>query len=194
MARCQADEGNASLPTPSIATDRLILTPLTAADAQALFAYRSLPEVCRYQSWEPTRQEDAISFIKGSGSAAFDTPGTWFQLGIRLRESHDLVGDLGVHFLHDGEQVEIGFTVAPAFQGRGLGTEAVRGLIDYLFTVLGKHRVIASADPRNDASLRLLKRVGMRQEAHFLESVRFRGAWADDAVFAVLASEWNAHR
>lgn len=177
---------------PEITTDRLVLTPLAAADAGALFSYRSLPEVCRYQSWEPTRIEDAAAFIESVRAVGFDSPGTWSQLGVRLRETGELVGDLGVHFLEDGAQVEVGFTLAPAAQGRGLGTEAVAGLLDHLFTALRKHRVSASIDPRNGPSLRLAQRVGMRQEAHFHRSVRFKGEWADDVVYAILASEWRA--
>lgn len=177
---------------PDIVTDRLILTPLCEADAVALFAYRSLPEVCRYQSWEPSQLQDAVDFIDGLESEEFDAPGTWFQLGVRSRESGQLVGDLGVHFLDDAQQVEVGFTVAPVCQGRGLGAEAVVGLLDYIFGCLGKHRVFASVDPRNEPSLRLLQRAGMRQEARFRERLWFKGEWADDVVFAVLASEWSA--
>ena len=77
----------AVLQAPEIVTDRLILRPLSAADSEALFAYRSLPEVCRYQSWEPTSLQEAVSFIEDLGRTEFDTSGTWFQLGIRLRGS-----------------------------------------------------------------------------------------------------------
>ena len=180
------------MPSIEIATDRLLLTPLTDGDAEALFAYRSHPEVSRYQHWEPTCPADAIEFIQGLRDVEFDTPGTWFQFGIRLRESGTLVGDLGVHVLEDAAQAEIGFSLSPVLQGRGLATEAVIGLLDYLFGHLGKHRVIASVDPRNEPSLRLLRRVGMRQEAHFIQSLLFKGEWADDIVLAILRSEWSA--
>jgi RimJ/RimL family protein N-acetyltransferase len=180
------------LVSPRIATARLILDPLTAPDAAALFAYRSRPDVFRFQSWEPSRLVDAEDFLARLTDVEFNTPGTWFQLAVRLRESGVLVGDLGVHFLEDGAQVEIGFTLAPEAQGSGLGTEAVTGLLDYLFGSLGKHRVFASVDPRNEASVRLLRRVGMREEAHFVESLQFKGGWADDLVFAILKSEWDA--
>jgi RimJ/RimL family protein N-acetyltransferase len=182
------------LPAPEITTDRLTLSPLSTTDAEALFAYRSLPEVARYQGWEPRSLADAHDFISGVASNEFDTPGTWFQFGIRLRSTSELIGDLGVHFLEDGHQVEIGFTLAPASQGRGFAAEAVAAAIDLLFERLGKHRVTASVDPRNEPSLRLLRRVGMRQEAHFRESLLFKGEWADDIVFAVLRSEWMARR
>ena len=176
---------------PDITTPRLKLSPLAPSDAPALFAYRSDPAVSRYQSFEPRTVEDATSFIGDPPRATFDIPGVWCQLGIRDRDSGLLVGDLGVHVLSDDpRQVEIGFTVAPAHQGRGLGTEAVTGLLDALFLSLRKHRVFASVDPRNVPSMALLRRVGMRQEAHFRESLWFKGEWADDAVFAVLRSEW----
>jgi RimJ/RimL family protein N-acetyltransferase len=179
------------LSTPEILTERLVLTPLRGSDAQALFDYRSSPEVCRYQTWEPRALDDARRFIDGLASVPFDTPGSWSQLGIRLRDSGVLVGDLGVHCPADEpRQAEIGFTVSPSHQRRGLGLEAVAGLLGHLFGPLQKHRVSASVDPRNGASMALLRKVGMRQEAHFRESLWFKGEWADDVVFAVLASEW----
>ena len=116
-----------------IITERLVLTPLNASDAATLFEYRSDSDVCRYQAWEPDSPDDALHFINGFQSIAFDTPDTWYQLAVRLRESDLLIGDLGVHFLEaDTRQVEIGFTVAPRLQGQGFGVEAVRGLLGYL--------------------------------------------------------------
>ena len=174
---------------PEIATERLVLEPLTLEDAEALFAYRSLPEVYRYQTWAPTGVSDARAFIQELEPVEFDTPGTWFQLGIRERESGRLVGDLGVHFLEDGRRVEIGFTLDPAFQGRGLATEAVTALLDHLFGALGKDRVVASADPRNVASVRLLERIGMDREEYIPEAFVLRGEWVDDIVFAIDAAD-----
>ena len=176
---------------PEIATNQLSLTPLVASDAQPFFEYRSDPVVCRYQSFAPCRIEDARMFIKQSQTSVFGQPGSWFQFGIRLRESGRLVGDLGIHFLTDHEQqVEIGFTVAAKDQGHGFGTEAVTGLLGYLFGPLQQHRVMASVDPRNKSSIALLQRVGLRQEAHFRESLWLKGEWVDDLVFAILKSEW----
>ena len=180
------------MPAPEILTERLVLTPLRSGDAPALLDYRSDPEVCRYQMWVPRSGEEALHFIDGFQSVVFDTPGTWFQLGIRLRDVGPLVGDLGVHFPPDEPlQVEIGVTVARGHQGRGFGTEAVRGLLGHLFGPCQKHRVFASVDPRNRASMALLNGVGMRQEAHFRESLWFKGEWVDDLVFAILQWEWN---
>ncbi|MDF1839378.1 MAG: GNAT family protein [Planctomycetota bacterium] len=177
--------------TPTITTDRLLLNRLGQADAPALFAYRSLPDVARFQSFEPNSMEDAEAFIRSCAGVEFGAAESWAQLAVRSKETDELLGDVGIHFLEEGtQQVEIGFTIAPKFQGRGLGSEAVCGLIDCLFGILTKHRVTASVDPRNAASMALLKSVGLRQEAHFHESLCFKGEWVDDVVWAMLRKEW----
>ena len=176
-------------------THRLELSPLRGSDAPAMYAYRSDPEVCRYQSFEPASLGDVENFISSLQAHDFDTSGTWFQFAIRHQDRGQLIGDLGVHFCADHpRQVEIGITVSPAFQGQGFGTEAVTGILDHLFGSLQKHRVFASVDPRNEPCIRLLKRVGLRQEAHFRQSLWFKGEWADDLVFGILASDWVSLR
>jgi RimJ/RimL family protein N-acetyltransferase len=177
---------------PEILTERLKLSQLMASDALKMYEYRSDPEVCRYQTFEPGSLNEVEVFIAGLQSNDFDTPGSWFQFAIRLRESGLLIGDLGTHFMADDpRQVEIGITVSPANQGRGLATEAVSGILGHLLGSIQKHRVFASVDPRNGPCIALLKRVGMREEAHFHKSLWFKGDWVDDMVFGILKSEWE---
>ncbi|MCA8944131.1 MAG: GNAT family N-acetyltransferase, partial [Planctomycetes bacterium] len=157
-------------------TDRLVLSRFASEDAATLFAYRSDPDVNRYHGWVPANLEEVVAFVGEQRVLAFDTPGTWFQLAMRERDGSDLVGDVGVRFPDpDTRQVEIGVTVMPAAQQRGYAAEAVNGLLGFLFETCGKHRVFASVDPRNAASIALLRRVGFRQEAHFRESLWIRG-------------------
>jgi len=180
---------------PEITTSRLMLSPLHAGDADTMLIYRADPEVGRYQGWEPATLEDVQHFIEQMQTVSFDTPGTWYQLAVRLRESRELIGDLGVHFPGDREhQVEIGFTIAPVHQGNGYATEAVTGLLDHLLLTMRKHRVFASVDPRNEPSLALLERIGFRREAHFRKSLWFKGEWVDDVVYGLLKSEWVERR
>jgi RimJ/RimL family protein N-acetyltransferase len=119
-----------------------------------------------------------------------DTPGAWYQLGIVLRSGGELIGDCGIHILDDPRQAEIGITVARQFQCHGYATEALRAIVGYLFGKLRKHRISASIDPRNIGSIRLMQRLGFRQEAHMIGSLWFKGQWVDDVVFAMLAREW----
>jgi len=177
---------------PDILTGPLRINDLNPADAAALFNYRSDMRVACFQSWLPDSIDAARAFIARSRSIPFDQTDSWYQLAVRSAATDELLGDLGVHFLPaDGRQVEIGFTIAPAHQRQGFGTLAVVALLDYLFTTLDKHRVLASVDPRNEVSIAFLRRLGMRQEAHFRQSLFWKGEWVDDVVFAVLQSEWK---
>lgn len=176
-------------------SERLRIDALRADDAPALLGYRGDPEVARYQGWQPNRLDEVETFIAGQQPLAWPAPGQWCQRAIRWRASGELIGDLGVSFPAEaGEALEFGITLAPAWQGRGLAREALTALIDHLFGEQGARRIIASVDPRNAASLALLQAVGMRQEAHFRQSLWWRGEWVDDVVFALLASDWAARR
>ena len=177
---------------PIIRSQHLVLTPLRAEDAATMFAYRSQPEICRYQSFEPSNLADVEAFIGRVQLAVWNSPGTWYQLGIRTQSTGTLVGDLGIHFLDpDALQVEIGVTIATGHQRNGYASEAFTAALNELLGPMGKHRARASVDPRNAASMALLKRVGMRQEAHFRRSLWFKGEWVDDVIFALLAAEWG---
>lgn len=174
-------------------TPRLRLDVLLERDAETLFQYRSDPSVALYQGWCPISRDEALDFIRSQQQISLDVPDSWLQLAIRLSSDGSLIGDLGMHLPVDAEgSYEFGITIAPAHQGKGYAREAVHALLDFLFRTLGAHRVHASIDPRNVASDALLRSLGMRQEAHFRESLKMRGEWVDDVIFALLAREWLA--
>jgi RimJ/RimL family protein N-acetyltransferase len=177
-----------------LAAERLVLRRFRPADLPAFVAYRSDPEVARYQSWSaPFPVESAERMVTELAGSHPDTPGEWFQFAVALHGSEELIGDCGAHVLADDpRQAEIGFTFAPASQGRGFATEAVRRLLDYLFVERGKHRVTAACDDRNVRSSALLRRVGMRREGLTVESVWSKGEWTNDELYAVLEREWPA--
>ncbi len=176
---------------PEIATARLRIGRMTVGDAEAFHGYRSNPAVHAHLSFVPSDLADSREFLRGFESVQFDTPDTWFQLGVYLADTGILIGDMGVHFLDSGSQsVEIGYAVAPQYQGLGYGQEAVGGLLQFSFETLGKRKVQASVDPSNEASIALLKRLGMTQESHHPSSLCFKGAWVDDMIFALLRKDW----
>jgi len=177
---------------PRIHTDRLILGELKPEDARTMFFYRSSPEVGKYQSWQPKSEQEVEAFIRKVNRTGFNVKDTWCQLGIYLKNSLELIGDMGVHFLPpDDKQIEIGFTISPSHQRNGYATEAVHALLDHAFRNLGKHRVIASVDPKNTASVRLLEKMGMRKEGLFRKSIWTGADWVDDLRYGLLAEEWT---
>ena len=174
-----------------IETERLMLRRLCGGDVETLATYRNLPEVAWMQLWEGYTVEEARELVHDCNVTEPFTAGGWFQFGVALKTTDELVGDLYLKVDEAGKQAEIGYTFDPEFQGRGLATEAVRGLVHHAFTERGLHRIWGVTDPRNTPSIKLMKRVGLRQEAHHQEDLWFKGAWADDVIFAVLAKEWQ---
>jgi aminoglycoside 6'-N-acetyltransferase len=174
-------------------TRRLVLRRLQAEDAATLAAYRSDPDVARYQGWDtPYRLDQALEFIAALARTHPDTPGEWFQLAVVDGGRH--IGDVALFVDGDDARLaRIGFTLAPDVHGHGYATEAVVAALDYLFA-RGKHRVSADCDTRNHRSAALLERVGMRREAHHLASGWWKGEWTDEYVYAVLAEEWEEMR
>lgn len=177
----------------AIDTPRLRLRRFTAADLPAFVAYRSDPQVARYQSWDGCTPDQADAFLAEQDGLRPGTPGAWFQFALEPRAGGALLGDCALHVhAEDPRLGTIGYTLARGAQGHGYATEAVRALLDYAFATLGLHRVCATTDCRNAPSVALLERVGMRREAHLLQHVWFKGGWCDEYVYALLRHEWAA--
>ena len=174
-----------------IETKRTILRPIEPNDNEQIFSYRSDAETNKFQSWVPKCLEDVNEFIT-KNPTEFNKPESWFQLAIVEKETNEIIGDIGVHFIgSENLQSEIGCTLSKACHGKGFATETISAIIDYLFRKLDKHRIVTSIDPENTSSLNLVKRLGLRKEAHFKESLFIGGKWVDDIVYAVLKSEWK---
>ncbi|WNS76483.1 GNAT family protein [Bacillus sp. DTU_2020_1000418_1_SI_GHA_SEK_038] len=174
-------------------TTRLILRRFSLNDTDDFHLYRSNSEVAKFQSWENYQYHEAESFVNEQSKNNPNQPGTWFQFAIALAETNQLIGDCALHTLLDEPRiVEIGFTLSPGYQGNGYASEAVSALLDYIFKVLGKHKVIAHTDVRNNKSIALLECVGMRREGHFLQNYMSKGQWVDEYQYSILKSEWES--
>jgi RimJ/RimL family protein N-acetyltransferase len=179
------------------ATERLRLRPLQADDLLAFVAYRSHPDVARFQSWDTTyAMTDAEALLAAQADVAFGAPGAWLQVAALDRASGELVGDCAVHVLADQPATtEVGVTLAPERQGSGLASEALGAIVSTLFEVHQMHRVFAQVDDRNTAAQTLFRRLGFRCEARHVEADWFKGEWTTMRVYAVLEGEWAAgHR
>jgi aminoglycoside 6'-N-acetyltransferase len=174
-----------------LATARLVVRRFAAADAGALAAYRSDPEVARYQAWDcPYPLEDAERFVASLEALAPGTPGTWFQFAVALSGTGSLVGDVALRTSRsDPRQAEVGFSFASAHQRRGYAAEAVAAVLDYAFGRLAMQRVFSITDARNLRAQRLLERLGFRREVEFRDSTWFKGEWAREVLYARLAAE-----
>lgn len=174
-------------------TKRLKMRAFQDRDIYDFVEYRSDPAIAKYQGWDaPYSMEKAIQFIKEMKATRPGIPGKWYQIAIELKEGEGhLIGDCAFRiFAEDAQQAEIGFTLSRMYQGKGYATEAVTRLVDYLFGELRLHRIHATCDVENLASRKLLEKIGMRQEAHFVENIWFKGKWGSEYVYGLLQHEW----
>lgn len=196
MLGVSADRQPGLHPVYPIRTKRLLLRPLTVSDVDALLAYRSRPDVCRYVPFEPMdRQVINERLATHWATTELTAEGQALTLGIELAHTGDLVGDV-VLFWHSQEHRggEIGYVLNPELAGHGYATEAAHALLRLGFDDLSLHRVIARLDERNEPSARLARRLGMRQEARLVRNELFKGEWTTELDFAMLADEWPTHR
>ena len=178
-----------------VRTDRLLLRAMTDHDVDDIYAYQSLPDVCRYLTFEPrSRDEVAEKVAEYSAALVLNGEGDFWQLAIEAAENPGrVIGD--VYFaIKDATNAtcEIGWTLHPDHTGSGYMTEAAGAVLSLAFNGLKLHRAIALLDPRNHASVALCDRLGMRKEAHFSEDLWFKGAWGDTLSYAILNREWAA--
>jgi len=173
-------------------TSRLILRRFQESDLVPFHAYRSDPEIEKYQGWGEFTLEDARQFIANQGTGDPGAPGAHIQIAIELKSTSEMIGDVYVYTPErEPEQARLGYSIATAHQRHGYATEAVTAMLNYLFGPLSKHRVSAGADAENTASIGLMERLGMRREAHFIQSAWYRGQWTDEVQYAILQSEWQ---
>jgi RimJ/RimL family protein N-acetyltransferase len=185
-------------PDYPIRTARLLLRPLDPdRDVDAVHAYQSRPDVCRYIPYEPRSRgqvRERLADAERRG-AVIEKEGDALNLAVVLRDTEELIGDVMLFYRSEEHRGgEIGYVFHPAHQGNGYATEAAAALLELAFNGLELHRVIARIDERNHASAAVLRRLGMRQEAVLVENEWFKGEWTNEIDFAILAREWRASR
>jgi RimJ/RimL family protein N-acetyltransferase len=174
--------------------ERVRLRPFTADDFDALLAIQSRADVARWLYWEPRSADEVRAALdRKIRGTSFQRDGDSLSFAVVLKETSDVIGD-GSLFMVSAEhrQGEIGFVFHPDHHGRGYATETARLLLRLAFEEFGLHRVIGRLEPRNEASARVLGRLGMRKEAHFVENEFVKGEWQSELVYALLDHEWRA--
>ncbi|MEV7398156.1 GNAT family N-acetyltransferase [Aeromicrobium sp. NPDC092404] len=174
-----------------VRTDRLVLRRLAEGDMPAIFAFRLQPEVAEWVGGKVTDLEDLTERF-GEGETAVIVEHDGQVIGDLMVKVQDAWAQREVAEQAAGAEAELGWTLDPAYQGRGFATEAMRALLGICFDGLGLHRVVAICFTDNEPSWRLMERLGMRREAHTVkESLHRDRGWLDAYTYAMLAEEWR---
>ena len=181
---------------PTLETPRLVLRPITEADADAVFAACSNPRVTEHTLFETHASRDAsVAFIRTYALPNYDQ-GVPDPLAVALKDDPArLIGCLGGRWNTQANQcVEFGYWVAEPFWGKGIATEAARAVVPYLFDALSAERVQAHCMAPNAASGRVLEKAGLTYEGTLRSAILRRGRFWDIKMYSILRAEWEAKR
>jgi aminoglycoside 6'-N-acetyltransferase len=169
----------------------LTLRRLCKGDAADVLAYRGDPAVARQQYWEPLTLDGVLALL---ATQPLIEPGMiGMPLILAAEYEGKVVGDFSLTInVPEHSQGEVGFNFNQAYTGRGLATRGLALALGFGFEQLGLHRITAAAFTENERAWRLMERVEMRREAHFLHDGFVRGRWVDVFGYAMLADEWSA--
>ncbi len=175
-----------------INVDELTLRRVEVDDSADLFELYSNPDNAKYEFFDPWTREQVEDLVYSQSDMFAGDPGIPFVLVAELESANKVIGacQLTINSVED-QQCEIGFAFNPEFSGRGFATIAVNAALGFGFARLNLHRIMAAVDVRNEPSWRLMERVGMRREAHFVHDNLVDEEWIDDYVYALLDHEWQ---
>ena len=171
--------------TLPIETERLRIRHFTPDDWHAVHAYTSDAGVMTYlpegvMTEEQTRQFIAESMTEDARNYAVD-----------LQAEDRLIGHVGFHPWFAPRIYELGWVFHPRYHGQGYATEAAAALLRYGFESLSVHRVIATCQPENTPSWRVMEKLGMQREGHLRKCIyRDETTWWDEYFYAILEEEW----
>lgn len=179
---------------PTLETERLILRPMLVSDADDMYDYAHREEVTRYLLWSPheTRKNtvDFLRYIRTRYGL-----GDFYDWAVVEKESGRMIGTCGfTRFDFPHNTCEIGYVLNPDFHGKGYATEAASRVLEFGFSTLGVHRAEAKFMKGNDASLRVMEKLGMTFEGYRRDAMLVKGKYRTIGVCAVLYDEWQGSK
>jgi RimJ/RimL family protein N-acetyltransferase len=176
-----------------LTTQRLVLREFDEHDYPALLAYQSDPRYLEYYPWTERQPEDVRRLLQSFLDGQRAQPRHKFQLAVTLKPGLQLIGNCGIRMdSPTARQGDLGYELSPAHWGQGYATEATCAIIQFGFAELQLHRIWAWCIADNHRSVRVLEKLGLRQEGLLRENEHFKGCWWDTRVYAILSHEWRA--
>jgi ribosomal-protein-alanine N-acetyltransferase len=179
---------------PTLDAPRLRLRQLTMHDVDAIFAVFSDPKMMRYWSTPPMQERAEAEALLARIQRQF-TEKLGFQWGIERKSDRRILGTCTLFHVHaPNMRAELGYCLHSDHWKQGYMREALTALLDYAFGALQLRRLEADVDPRNESSMRIVAKLGFRQEGLLRERWNVAGEIQDSAFLGLLAREWRERR
>lgn len=176
---------------PALSTERLWLRAMHPMDAEDMFDYAKRPEVTKYLLWSEHKNinftKDYLNYIQSRYAL-----GDFYDWSVIESESGRMIGTCGFTKIDTANNcAEIGYVLNPDFHRRGFGSEAVKRILKFGFEELGLNRIEARFMQGNEASLALMRSVGMTFEGYMRELIFVKGSYRTVGVSSILRSEYE---
>lgn len=175
---------------PMIETDRLILREMKKSDARDMYEYSSNPMTSEFLLWDVHKDldftQDFINYVISKYKV-----GEYNDWALEHKEDKKMIGTCGFTRIDEDNRVaEIGYVLNPDYWGEGLATEAVEAVLNFAFDTMNMHRVEAKFMFGNDASLAVMKKVGMKFEGYQRDAMYVKGRYRTIGIASILKNEY----
>lgn len=177
--------------TQTIHTERLILRKFTLDDAQEMFENWANDErVTRYLTWCPHESAEATKQLLEIWCASYENLNTYNWV---MEYESTPIGNISVVLLSEkSEYAVLGYCMGYAYWNKGFMTEAVKAVIDFLFSKVGVNRVEISHAVKNPASGRVAQKCGLTFEGTKREHFKTPNEeFLDISYYGIIRSEWE---
>lgn len=169
-----------------VKTRRLLIRNFEFKDWQAVYEYTSDRNVMKYIPEGVFSEKAAKEFVnKNIGDKAENFP-------VVLIDENILIGHIAFYKYFGEHTYEIGWVFNPKYYNRGFATEAAKAVVQYGFEKMKLHRIIATCQPQNIPSYRIMEKIGMRREGYFKKCIPKGNEWWDEYYYAILDEEWES--
>lgn len=179
------------LGTKRIETQRLLLRPFTPEDGEAMFRnWASDRSVTKYLTW-PTHANPGVSRWVVEDWVSHYHEAKFYQWAIVLKDLGEPIGSISVVKMNEEAQwMEIGYCIGKNWWHKGFVSEAMGGVMEFLFTQVGVQRIQARHDPRNPNSGGVMRKCGMTYEGTLRRWDRNNQGICDAVVYSILREEF----
>ena len=178
---------------PTLETERLVMREMRVGDCFDMFDYAKRRDVTQYLTWSPHRDVEYTKAYLQNLKNHYKM-GMFYDWALVLKSENKMVGTCGfTRFNLASNSAEIGYVINPDFRGSGIAVEAAKKVISFGFENLGLNRIVARYMVGNDASRRVMEKLGMIFEGVAREAICVNGIYRDVGICAVLRNEFKGH-